>query len=110
MPDARLAAPHHPGSKELALKRLYGMLQDQGWVPTPTEGLLPEQKLVQKLVQTKLTVVAPSHTVNRIHGRNIGSLLIQSSYMCVGVAVGAGVVVADLEESQELRLLAISSG
>ena len=31
------------GRKELALKRLYGdpLVQDQRWVPTPTEGLLP---------------------------------------------------------------------
>ena len=33
-----------------------GQVQDQGRVPTPTEGLLPGQKLVQKLVQTKFTV------------------------------------------------------
>ena len=33
-----------------------GLVQDQGRVPTPTEGLLPGQKLVQKLVQTKFTL------------------------------------------------------
>ena len=30
-----------------------GLVQEQRWVPTPTEGLLPGQKLVQKLTNDK---------------------------------------------------------